>query len=75
MEQNEIDREVTRLLNTSASDCAISVEGMANRQPANALAVVGAALVYMNNHGIGRKSHRQALMKAGRLALKTLGES
>lgn len=75
MEQPEIDQKVTALLNTSASDCSISMEGMADRKPADALAVVRSALIHMNENGMDRKSHRQALMKAGRLALKKLGES
>jgi len=42
--------------------------------PMGALSDVADALNYMNTNGIEKKAHRQALMKAGRAALKKLGE-
>lgn len=63
-----------KLIGTSASDCEITAMHRASTSPAEALAEVANALHHLNAQGMDRKSHRQALMKAGRAALKKLGE-
>lgn len=63
-----------RLTGTSASDCDITMMRKVDTAPAEALAEVVNALHHLNTQGLDKKAHRQALMKAGRAALKKLGE-
>lgn len=72
-----IDRtedQMNALINTSASDCAISLNNDAERYPAGTIRKVLAVLHLMNVRGIERKSHRQAMLRAGRKALNKIGE-
>lgn len=72
-----IDRtedQMNALINTSASDCAISLNNDAERDPAGTIRKVLAVLHLMNFRGIERKSHRQAMLRAGRKALNNIGE-
>jgi hypothetical protein len=62
------------LVGTSAEDCSITMQNRVASSPMGALSDVAGALDYMNANGIEKKAHRQALMKAGRAALKKLGE-
>lgn len=62
------------LVGTSAEDCSITMQNRVASSPMGALSDVAEALNYMNTNGIEKKAHRQALMKAGRAALKKLGE-
>ena len=62
------------VIGSSASDCEIDMMLFAGSNPVTALQVIGQALNYMNARGIEKTSHRSALMKAGRKALKQLGE-
>ena len=62
----------TRLTGTSASDCEITIMNRANSSPMAALAEVANALHHLNVQGLEKKAHRQALLKAGRAALKKL---
>ena len=62
------------VIGSSASDCEIDMMLFAGSNPVTALQVIGQALNYMNARGIEKASHRSALMKAGRKALKQLGE-
>ena len=62
------------LVGTSAEDCSITMQNRVASNPMGALSDVADALDYMNTNGIEKKAHRQALMKAGRAALKKLGE-
>ncbi|MCK7542926.1 hypothetical protein MLC59_01915 [Marinobacter bryozoorum] len=64
----------TRLTGTSASDCDITMMRKVDHSPLEALAEVANALYHLNAQGLEKKAHRQALMKAGRAALKKLGE-
>ena len=65
---------MTALLNTSASDCAISLNNDADRDPAGTIRKVLSFLHLMNLRDIEKKSHRQAMLRAGRKALNTIGE-
>lgn len=71
-EQNE--KELNRLLGSSCSDCAITMENDVNRDPAEALRTALRTLLLMNEKGIQKKAHRQALVRAGRKALGKIGE-
>lgn len=62
------------LVGTSAEDCSITMQNRVASSPMGALSDVAQALNYMNTNGIEKKAHRHALMKAGRAALKKLGE-
>ncbi|MFL1404228.1 hypothetical protein ACJO2E_02645 [Marinobacter sp. M1N3S26] len=62
----------TKLTGTSASDCEISIMNGAETHPVETLVEVANALHHLNLKGWERKSHRQALVKAGRKALKKL---
>lgn len=62
------------LVGTSAEDCGNTMQNRVASSPMGALSDVADALNYMNTNGIEKKAHRQALMKAGRAALKKLGE-
>jgi hypothetical protein len=66
--------QMNALINTSASDCAISLNNDAERDPAGTIRNVLAVLHLMNIRGIERKSHRQAMLRAGRKALNKIGE-
>ena len=59
---------------TSASDCQIQMDLNAEYRPGETLAEIAQILLAMNFHGIEKKSHRQALAKAGRKALAKLSE-
>lgn len=63
-----------RVIGSSASDCEVSMMLQAGHSPVRTLAEVANTLHYMNANGIEKKAHRHALMKAGRAALKKLGE-
>lgn len=67
-------KDMNRLLGTSAADCNITIENDLNRDPAEALRTVIRALFHMNNNGIEKKAHRQALVRAGKKALGKIGE-
>lgn len=66
--------EVVWLIGTSASDCEISLTCQVETSPLRVLTSVATALFYMNEQGIEKVSHRKALVKAGRAALKNLGD-
>lgn len=69
------DRErADKLLGTSADDCGASIDLEVEVNPYRGLMTVAATLVHANQTNRENKSHRQALMKAGRKALKDLGE-
>lgn len=70
----KVERQMTALLGTSASDCAISLDNDANRDPAGTIRKVLSVLHLMNLRGIEKKSHRQAMLRAGRKALNKIGE-
>lgn len=59
---------------TSADDCRTMMELNAEKAPATTLREISIILEEMNMHGIEKKAHRQALAKAGRIALKRLAE-
>lgn len=65
--------EASRLLGTSASDCETTLMRKVEINPYTALITCGATLAHANQTNRDNKSHRQALMKAGRAALKELG--
>jgi hypothetical protein len=68
------EQQMTALINTSASDCAISLNTDADRDPAGTIRKVLSVLHLMNFRGIEKKSHRQAMLRAGRKALAEIGE-
>lgn len=68
------EKEINRLLGSSCSDCAITMENDVARDPAEALRTAMRTLLYMNEKGIQKKAHRQALVRAGRKALGIIGE-
>jgi len=68
------EQKMTALINTSASDCAISLNNDAERDPAGTIRKVLSVLHLMNFRGIEKKSHRQAMLRAGRKALAEIGE-
>ena len=60
------------LINTSAADCAVSIMRTAYTDPIYTLHLIADTLQLLNDRGLEKKSHRQALLKAGRAALKEL---
>lgn len=68
------EQRAQRLTGTSASDCEITVMNSVESHPVEVLADVANALCWLNEQRLEKKAHRQALMKAGRAALKKLGE-
>ena len=68
------EKKMNALINTSADDCAISLNNDAERDPAGTIRRVLAVLHLMNLRGIERKSHRHAMLRAGRKALNKIGE-
>ena len=68
------EKDMNGLINSSASDCQITLDcGLAN-DPAGTLRRVISVLHMMNFHGIEKKSHRAGLLRAGRKALNQIGE-
>jgi hypothetical protein len=68
------EKEFNRLLGSSCSDCAITMENEVASDPAEALRTALRTLLHMNQKGIQKKAHRQALVRAGRKALGKIGE-
>ncbi len=68
------EQQMTALLGTSASDCAITLSNSADRDPSGTVREVLSLLQLMNARGIDKKSHRQAMLRAGRKALSAIGE-
>lgn len=66
-------KHALQVIGSSASDCEIEMMLCATNNPATTLETVADTLQYMNEQGIGKVSHRKALMKAGRQALNVLG--
>ena len=64
----------TRLLGTSVDDASTTLINQAESRPACLLVDVAMVLTIMNKEGIEKKSHRQAMLRAGRKALNTIGE-
>ncbi len=76
-EQQALDEAVkltTKLLGTSADDTGTSLMLQAENRPGQLLMDVSMALTIMNKERIEKKSHRQAMIRAGRKALNTIGE-
>lgn len=69
-----VEARMTALINTSASDCAITMDNRAERDPVDTIGEVTQLLVMMNHKGIEKKSHRQAMLRAARKALNSIGE-
>tara|TARA_Y100001973_G_scaffold50133_1_gene74417 strand:- start:471 stop:794 length:324 start_codon:yes stop_codon:yes gene_type:complete len=70
----QVEARMTALINTSASDCAITMDNSATYHPVETIGEVTQLLVMMNHKGIERKSHRQAMLRAARKALNSIGE-
>ncbi|WP_228285589.1 hypothetical protein [Marinobacter sp. bablab_jr008] len=68
------EKEMTALIGTSADDCAISITSHAETEPVETIRKVIRVLELMNSRGIEKKSHRQAMLRAGRKALNKIGE-
>lgn len=68
------EQRALRLTGTSASDCETTAMHNVESHPVEVLADVANALRFLNEQRVEKKAHRQALMKAGRAALKKLGE-
>lgn len=66
--------KAARLIGSSASDCEITLMCQVKNSPFEALSEVARALYWMNEQSIEKLSHRRALVKAGRAALKKLGD-
>lgn len=66
--------EAVSLLGTSAEDCAQNIMRSVEINPYRGLMTIASTLVHANQTNRENKAHRQALMKAGRKALKDLGE-
>ena len=71
--QEQRDQAV-RLLGTSADDCEQNIMRSVEINPYSGLMTVASTLVHANQTNRLNKSHRQALRKAGRKALKELGD-
>lgn len=70
----QVEARMTALINTSASDCAITMNNKAESDPVDTIGEVTQVLIMMNHKGIERKSHRQAMLRAARKALNSIGE-
>lgn len=63
-----VEAKMQRLINTSADDCSITLANSANRNPVETIGEITQVLVMMNHQGIDKKSHRQAMLRAGHRA-------
>lgn len=70
----EVEKKMTGLLGSSASDCQITLDCRVARDPITTLGDVTEVLVMMNHKGVEKKAHRQAMLRADRKALNTIGE-
>lgn len=70
----QVEARMTALINTSASDCAITMDNRATYHPVETIGEATQLLVMMNHKGIEKKSHRQAMLRTARKALNSIGE-
>jgi len=70
----QVEARMTALTNTSASDCAITLDNSATSHPVETIGEVTQLLMMMNHKGIEKKAHRQAMLRAARKALNSIGE-
>ncbi len=68
------EKDMNRLINSSASDCQSTLDCQLANDPAGTLRRVTSVLHLMNFRDIEKKSHRAALLRAGRKALNQIGE-
>lgn len=68
------EKDMNSLINSSASDCQSSLNCQLANDSAGTLRRVISVLHMMNFQGIEKKSHRAALLRAGRKALNQIGE-
>lgn len=71
---DEATKLATRLLGTSVDDASTTLINQAESRPACLLVDVAMVLTIMNKEGIEKKSHRQAMARAARAAIKNLVE-
>ena len=71
---DEATKLATRLLGTSVDDASTTLINQAGSRPACLLVDVAMVLTIMNKEGIEKKSHRQAMARAARAAIKNLVE-
>ncbi|QTN40941.1 hypothetical protein [Marinobacter salsuginis] len=71
---DEATQLATRLLGTSVDDASTTLINQAEIRPACLLVDVAMVLTIMNKEGIEKKSHRQAMARAARAAIKNLVE-
>jgi len=68
------EKDMNILIGGSAADCDSSLNCSLARNPAGTLRTVTRVLHLMNVRDIEKKSHRQALVRAGKKALAKIGE-
>ena len=76
-EQKALDKATmlaTRLLGTSVDDASTTLINQAESRPGCLLVDVAMVLTIMNKESIEKKSHRQAMARAARAAIKNLVE-
>jgi len=68
------EKDMQRLTGGSAADCDSSLKCSLANNPTGTLRTVTRVLHLMNVRDIEKKSHRQALVRAGKKALAMIGE-
>lgn len=68
------EKDMNRLIGGSATDCDSSLKCSLANNPTGTLRTVTRVLHLMNARDIEKKSHRQALVRAGKKALAMIGE-
>lgn len=69
-----IEKDMNNMIGASASDCEAKMESLLRHYQADALRRITGVFELMNERGISKKSHRQAMARAARTVIKNLAE-
>ncbi|WP_342632104.1 hypothetical protein [Marinobacter alkaliphilus] len=69
-----IEKDMHRIIGASVQDCEATLDGLLRHYQADALRRITDVLQLMNERGISKKSHRQAMARAARTVIKNLAE-
>lgn len=69
-----IEKDMHRMIGASVADCEATLNGLLRHYQADALRRITGVLQLMNERGIEKRSHRQAMARAARALIKNLAE-
>ncbi|WP_296935989.1 hypothetical protein [uncultured Marinobacter sp.] len=69
-----IEKDMHRMIGASVADCEATLDGLLRHYQADALRRITGVLQLMNERGVEKRSHRQAIARAARAVIKNLAE-